>query len=201
VTRVSRVAGRADVKSALRSMRVFLALSALTLACSGIRVDHDYDPSANFASLQTWAWLPHAGRSGDPRLDNALLDSRIRAAVESELAAKGYARASSGKPDFQVTYHLSVEGKLAVDTVYRDYPPGSYGRVGYRRGGWGYTETRVREYDEGTLLIDVLQAESGALLWRGSGVATVREESTPEKRTKRINTAVEKILERFPPNS
>jgi hypothetical protein len=189
------------VKSALRSMRVFLALSALTLACSGIRVDHDYDPSADFASLQTWAWLPHAGRSGDPRLDNALLDSRIRAAVESELAAKGYTRASSGEPDFRVTYHLSVEGKLQVDTVYRDYPRGRYGRVGYRRGSWGHTETRVREYDEGTLLIDVLQAESGALLWRGSGVATVRQESTPEKRTKRINTAVEKILERFPPNS
>lgn len=187
--------------SALHSMLVFPALCALTLACSGIAVDHDYDPSADFASLQTWAWLPHAGKSGDPRLDNALLDSRIRAAVESELAAKGYTRASSGKPDFQVTYHVSVEGKLDVDTVYRDYPRGGYGRVGYRRGGWGYTETRVREYDEGTLLIDVLHAGSGALLWRGSGVATVQEESTPEKRTKRINAAVKKILERFPPNS
>jgi hypothetical protein len=59
----------------------------------------------------------------------------------------------------------------------------------------------VREYDEGTLLLDVLQSGSGALLWRGSGVATVREKSTPEKRTKRINAAVKKILERFPPNS
>jgi hypothetical protein len=96
---------------------------------------------------------------------------------------------------------VSIEGKLDVDTIYRDYPRGGYERYGYRRGGWGHTETRVREYDEGTLLIDVLQAGSGALLWRGSGVATVREESSPEKRTERINTAVNKILERFPPGS
>jgi hypothetical protein len=184
-----------------RSTIALLALSALALACSGIRVDHDYDPSADFGQLRTWAWHPHAGKSRDPRLDNALLDSRIRKAVETELAAKGFTLLVSGTPDFQVTYHLSVEGKLDVDTVYHDYPRGGYGRVGYRRGSWGYTETRVREYDEGTLLVDVLQAESGALLWRGSGVATVREESNPEKRTKRINTAVNKILAKFPPGS
>jgi hypothetical protein len=187
--------------STLRSMVVFAVLSPLMLACSGIKVDCDYDPSANFAPLRTWAWLPDAGKSGDPRLDNALIDSRIRKAVEAELAAKGFTLVASKTPDFQVTYHVSIEGKLDVDTIYRDYPGGGYGRYGYRRGGWGQTETRVREYDEGTLLIDVLQAGSGALLWRGSGVATVREESSPEKRTERINTAVHKILERFPPGS
>jgi hypothetical protein len=195
--RMSFVAWRTDVMSSLRSRLVLLVLSAMALACSGIRVDSDYDPSADFSQLRTWAWLPDAGKSGDPRLDNALLDSRIRAAVQSELEAKGYALATSGTPDFQVAYHVSVEGKLDVDTVYH----GGYGRAGHRRGGWGYGETRVRQYDEGTLLIDVLQPGSGALLWRGSGVATVREERTPEKRTKRINAAVKKILERFPPNS
>ena len=185
--------------SALRSMLVLLGLSAMALACSGIKVNSDYDPSADFSQMRTWSWLPDAGKSGDPRLDNALIDSRIRTAVKSELDAKGYTLATSGTPDFQVAYHVSIEGKLDVDTVY--HGGGGYGRAGRYGGGWGYAETRVREYDEGTLLIDVLQSGSGALLWRGSGVATVREESTPEKRTKRINAAVKKILERFPPNS
>ena len=187
--------------SSLRAMLVLLMLCALVLACSGIKVDSDYDPSADFTQLRTWSWLPDAGKSDDPRLDSGLLDSRIRAAVKSELDAKGYALATSGTPDFQVAYHVSVEGKLDVDTVYRDYPRGGYGRAGRYGGGWGYAETRVREYDEGTLLIDVLQSGTGALLWRGSGVATVRQESTPDKRTKRINAAVKKILARFPPNS
>lgn len=187
--------------SSLRSMLVLLVLSALTLACSGIVVDSDYDPSADFTQLRTWSWLPDAGKSDAPRLDSGLLDSRIRAAVKSELDTKGYTLATSRTPDFQVTYHVSVEGKLDVNTVYRDYPRGGYGRVGHHRGGWGYAETSVREYDEGTLLLDILQSGSGALLWRGSAVATVREESSPENRTKRINAAVKKILERFPPNS
>jgi len=185
--------------SRMRSTIALMALSAVVVACSGIRVDYDYDPGADFSRLRTWAWLPDARTSDDPRLDNALIDSRIRTAVESELAAKGYTPATSGMPDFHVAYHLSVEGKINVDTVYNDYPRGGYGRVGYRGSGWGYAETRVTEYDEGTLLIDILRPESGELLWRGTGQATVQEQSTPEKRTKRANAAVKKILENFPP--
>jgi len=181
-------------------MVVFLVLFALALACSGIKVDSDYDPSADFSQLRTWAWLPHAGQSDDPRPDNALLDSRIRAAVKSELDAKGYTFATSGTPDFQVIYLLSVEGKLDVDTLYRRHR-GTGLRIGGGRVGWDYAQTHVREYDEGTLLLGVLQPGSGALLWRGSGVATMREGSTHERRTQRINAAVKKILELFPPNS
>ena len=128
------VAWRMDVMSSLRSMVVFLVLSALALACSGIKVNSDYDPSADFTQLRTWGWLPHAGRSGDPRLDSTLLDSRIRAAVQSEFDAKGYTLATSGTPDFQVAYHVSIEGKLDVDTVYSGYSGGRYGGVG-RYGG------------------------------------------------------------------
>jgi hypothetical protein len=182
---------------ALRPTVALLILAATWLACSGIRVDSDYDPSADFSQLRTWSWLPQTRESGDPRLDNALLDSRIRNAVEAELRAKGFERVDSGASNFQVVYHVNVEGKVDVDTVYRGYPHGRYGRYGYRGGG--YSETTVRQYDEGTLLIDFLDPDSGALLWRGSGQATVRESSSPEQRTKRVNEAVNKILAQFPP--
>jgi hypothetical protein len=194
------VTWRMDVTSSLRSMVVFLVLSVLALACSGIKVDSDHDPSADFSQLRTWAWLPHAGQSDDPKLDNALLDSHIRAAVKSELDAKGYTLATSGTPDFQVDYHLSVEGKLDVDTVYHRHRSTGRGAGGVR-AGWTYSDKRVREYEEGTLLLGVFQPGSRALLWWGGGLATMREGSTPEKRTERINAAVKKILERFPPNS
>ena len=43
-------------------------------------------------------------------------EDEIRKAVEAELAAKGFTLVASETPDFQVTYHVSIEGKLDVDT-------------------------------------------------------------------------------------
>ena len=81
--------------SSLRSRVVFLVLSALTLACSGIKVDSEYDPSADFSQLRSWAWLPQAGPSDGPMLDNAPLDTHIREAVKSNV---GYANISPTCP-------------------------------------------------------------------------------------------------------
>ena len=72
---------------------------------------------------------------------------------------------------------------------------------GYRVGGWGGPQTYVRDYDEGTLLIDVIDPATMQLLWRGSGTGVVDPQASPEKREQRINEAVEQILADFPPRS
>jgi hypothetical protein len=73
--------------------------------------------------------------------------------------------------------------------------------VGYGWGWWGFagTETYVDQYEQGTLILDVIDAGSNKLIWRGSAAARVVDDKTPEERTRRVNEAVEKILERFPP--
>jgi hypothetical protein len=60
---------------------------------------------------------------------------------------------------------------------------------------------QVREYDEGSLTIDLVDADSAALLWRGTGTQRFREYKDPEKASRDINTLVEKILAQFPPRS
>lgn len=167
----------------------------LLAACSSVTVNTDYDPGADFAALKTYAWLARkAGATGDPRLDSTLLHERIRSAVEAQLAARGYEKVAVGRADFLVAYHTAIERKIDVDTIYRGY--------GYRSGAWGWGvghETVVYEYDRGTLLLDVLDPKAHRLLWRGSASAIVSEQSTPEQRTKRVNEAVAKLLDRFPP--
>ena len=63
----------------------------------------------------------------------------------------------------------------------------------------GATRTIMREYERGTLLIDVLVPADRSLVWRGSASARIREESDPAQREQRIEEAVEAILDRFPP--
>jgi hypothetical protein len=170
-----------------------VSVALLLAACSGVRVSADFDPTTDFSALETFDWLPDAKPPGDgPELDDPLLDARIRRAVESTLTGRGFRAAGTGAPDFWIAYHIGVERKVDVDTIYR-----SYGRVGWRGGG--YADTVVREYEEGTLLIDVLRPGSGELLWRGSAQARLREQPSPEDREKRVREVVEKILQQFPP--
>jgi len=101
---------------------VFMMLGFLAGGCATISVSSDYDPNAHFAGLETYDWAGPQPITGDPRLDSDILHSRIRSAVERELAAKGYHKISGGNPDFKVAYHVGLEEKLDVTTfTYYDY--------------------------------------------------------------------------------
>lgn len=176
-----------------RAMGVLLV--ALVLAgCARITVTADHDPSANFGALHTYAWRPGPQQGvGDPRFDSTLIDKRVRAAIDRVLASKGYRAAAPGTTaDFLVGYHAVVRQRTSAQTINRWY--------GYRvvtlPGGPG---THAHDYDEGTLLIDVLDPATMQLLWRGSGTGVVDPQASPEKREQRINDAVERILADFPP--
>lgn len=55
------------------------------------------------------------------------------------------------------------------------------------------------EYEEGTLILDVVDPKSKELMWRGSAQDEVNFKSTPEKAQAQINEAVNGMLEHFPP--
>ena len=175
-------------------------LLLLVAGCAGgLKVNSDFDPQANFSSYRSYSWLA-LPRGDDARVNNSLVDGRIRSAVDGELLTKGYQMTGDGNEQFHVGYHIALEGKMDVDAV------NTYYGYGYRRwGAWGAypaggTTTRVREYTEGTLLVDIVDARTNELVWRGSGTAEVREDVSPEQRQRNINNAVAKILETFPPN-
>jgi hypothetical protein len=173
-----------------------LALGVFLLGgCTSIQVTSDYDPAADFSRLKSFAWAPvHEQGAPDARLDNDPLDKRVRKAIDKQLAEKGFQYVMGGEPDFWVTYHAGVENKVDVQTLYRSYPY----RPGYVAWG-GYSETIVRDFDQGTLIVDIVSPSSSKLIWRGTAQAEVHQNSSPEKRTKLVNDAVAKILSKFPP--
>jgi hypothetical protein len=182
-----------------------IVMAALVAGCSSIETSYDYDPKANFAGLKTYEWLKEPQKlTGDPRIDgNTILANRIYEAVDTELAARGF-RKISGDPDFLVAYHVSLDKRRSVQTLnsYYGYGPGwgyGYG-ASYRPGYWaGAPETYVYEYEEGTLILDIVNPENKELIWRGSAQDEVHFKSTPEKDQTQLNEAVHKILEKFPP--
>jgi hypothetical protein len=158
------------------------------------KVSYDYDKTATFAAYRTYA-LKEGTKVGQE-----LIDNRIVAAIETELAAKGLAKTESN-PDVFVVYHIAFDKQKDISTFSSGYG-GGYGPYGYGwGGGWGggTTTTQVRDILMGTLVIDVADAKKGQMAWRGMGVKEVNTQANPEKRDKSINNAVKKIFKNYPP--
>jgi hypothetical protein len=177
-------------------------LVALSAGCATLEIQTEYDPRADFSGFETWVWMPREpATTGDPRLDNAILHSRIRAVVEERLALQGYRKLSSGTPDFLVTFHTAIDQRLDVSTVDRSYPRhGGAGRWG-PGGGWVYSsETRVREYELGSLILDIADNRTRDLVWRGFAQAEIGQRTQDQaRRDEQLREAVRRMLEQFPP--
>lgn len=175
-----------------------LALLIFT-ACSTVKVSQDYNPNADFSTLLKFNWKNREQKkTGDARIDNPLLNTRIRNAVEHYFAEKGYQKATNGNPDFYVSYEYTIESKIVSDSssVGFGVSRGSHGR----RGGVSLSSGGgVSERDEATMLIDFTNVATDNLVWRGTGSSRTSQHSSPEQKNREINELVEKILNQFPP--
>jgi hypothetical protein len=173
--------------------------------CATFTVTTDYDPKAEFSELKTYAWMePRTTPLGEEQLHNPLFEKRVVQAVDAVLQARGYRLGQAGTPDFYVGYHTAVRERIDVwsmNSLY-GYPPG-WGWSHYYRPGyaWSYSP-RMITYEEGTLVLDIIDGESRQLIWRGSYQARLSDEDrTPEERQQRVRHAVEEILAKFPPHA
>jgi len=180
-------------------------LSLLTLvACSGVQVNSDYDTSRKFSDLKTYAWMkPKQEVVIDPLVHNDLMQRRVERAVEQSLAAQGFVKATGEQSaDFLVTYYVSAETKLSISSFHSDF--GYYPCWGgcYRYGmGYGMNQdVNVRQYKEGTFMLDIVDPASSELMWRGAAGKRLST-GTPEERDTYVNEIVSSILAKFPPKT
>ncbi|HVG64299.1 MAG TPA: DUF4136 domain-containing protein [Hyalangium sp.] len=182
-----------------RILRSLVPLLTLTLvACAGIETSTNYDPNAvgTLSQYRTYAWLPEP-KGADMRVYNDIVEARVKQAVDQEMQARGY-RLVDQNPDFKLGWHGAIDQKLDVGTMDTYY--------GYGWGPWyspyyagTVPHTYVREYEEGTLILDVVDAASNKLVWRGTAQAELSADASAEDRQRKLHDAVNKILEDFPP--
>jgi Domain of unknown function (DUF4136) len=179
-------------------MRRLLALYTTTLAAAllagcaatmtaGSHAARDHD----FSGYRTYAWgAADALPAGDARLqDNAEFVDRVTGAIERQLAARGFSLAASGSPDLLVHYHATVAPR--VDP----------GRLERAHGSCYQGDCRLGpvEYEAGTLVVDVIDARTNRLIWRGwSRNSVERELDDPDRMTELVEKAVARILQRLP---
>ncbi len=166
-----------------------LALALLTGCAWAPTIGSDYDTTVNFSPLRTWAWAPQPVG----KVEASLYDSRIRRAAEAALTEGGFQRVEPETADFLVTYRVQIVQQQDI-VVWDDSGPGYH----WRRN-WRPANVSVHNYKMGSCIIDVVDAESGNIVWRGWAEAELRDSTSAELRDQRINQAVRETLARFPP--
>lgn len=138
-----------------------------------------------------WAWAPTT-TSADPRVANNIMDERLRAAVEASLAAKGMRQVSSpAAAEVLVSYHVRLENR-AEPRVSQ-----AYGTVCGFRGcvhGWGPASVDIQRYTEGVLVIDIVDARDGRLLWRAASEKRVTQKDATQARLDKVVADMTKSL-------
>ena len=163
------------------------ASTCLALACSSVatRTDLNPDLTSAIAGWRTYAWAPPP-EVGDQRIDNDIVRTRVVNAVDRGLAARGY-RLVEQNPDFRIAWYASIETRLEVDP-FTDY-------YGY---GWGsYGSGHVYEYNEGSLVLDFIDADRNQLAWRGIAEGRLSSKQNAMPKESQVNQAVAEVLEEF----
>ena len=151
------------------------------------QVKTDFDRDSDFGHYRTYSW--EKVQTQDP-----LWVDRIKEAVNSALAAKGWTKVDSGG-DVAVIAVESTQDQQTLNTFYDGFGGGWRWR-GF--GGFGDSTTTVDTYKVGTLVVDLFDAGTKKLIWRGSASDTLSDKS--DKNIKTLDKAVQKMFDRFPPS-
>ena len=165
-----------------------LLLAVLLLAgCSSIETHVDYDRATNFSSYHTFAFK-------DVReVQSPIAMRRVRTAIVRTLSSRGYSEAPGGTPDLWVVLHTRTHRQTQVTTFSSGWG------WGWRWRGPYWTTARVEQIPVGTLMVDLVDTKAKELVWRGSASRVVDPDESPQTREEKVQQAVDKLFDGFPP--
>lgn len=173
---------------------LFVAILFFTSSAFAQDVSYNFDKTVDFTKYKTYHWEKHPNSMDiDP-----LTITQLGAALDAELAKKGLKRMEQGTTDLAIVYQLAVRNEKELSTFSSGYGMGP-GWGGSWYGGSGTTTTSVYTITIGTLALDIYDASSKVLVWRGVATKTLDTGAKPDKRQKNMAKAAAKLLKQYPP--
>lgn len=167
----------------------FLLLASATLgltSCSPFQVRSDYAETANFNNYKTYKL-----RVDDLKLNDIDKD-RVLNEVSRQLQTKGLSVGEN--PDLIV--NVKAQHKKITD-IQGDRPIGMYGWGGPWGWGVGMSRTWSSNYNQGALVLDLIDARTQKLVWQGIGEGISVD--SPKAKQKQIPEIVAEIMANYPP--
>ncbi len=128
---------------------------------------------------------------GDVLSKNTLVKKRVLKSLEKALTEKGYTLSETEEADFVVVAQAGVKERMQVT---------NWGGYGWYGPGWGtYGHTDVSYYEQGSLVINIVDAKRKELVWRGVATGTLKDYSDAAQMQADLDKTIGKVLDNFPP--
>ena len=173
----------------MKQLRTLIGVAFLLFLPGGAKaqkVNVDFDKAVDFSKFKTYMWA-----TGTP-VANPMANQRVIAGIEAQLASKGLQKVASNA-DLEVLYH----GAVGQQTQLNSTNMGGWGYGWGRYGGVGTTTTTVQNIPTGELIVDIGDIQSKKFIWRGIAKDTLSD--NPEKNQKKLEKAITKMFQKFPP--
>ena len=185
------------IKGYIAALCLLTVTTLLTACASTPNTYSSTAPGTDFSSVKTYGFLEELAT--DKAKYQSLETNFLKVAVAQQLDKRGLIY-DPANPDVLLNFYIHSQEKVrsrqtpTMGGGYYDYRGGYYDDFGY--GGMAY-ETRVEQYTEGTLTIDMIDASKRKLLWEGtvSGRITKKDVKGLEGL---VDESVADIFEEFP---
>ncbi len=187
----------------MKTSSVWLLVSFLFLVGCNNKpyVETDHQADFNFATLKTFSVAETRQDTKENILISPFTLSHIHSALATELGKRYQAPAAGGTPDFIVSYHVVVEEKIDPRSYDDLYGYAFYGR-GYHRYGSPFfygPNAGVRVYNQGSLIIDIVDGKTNKPIWRGVSEKRLSRSMAPQQQREVLSKAVTEVITQFPP--
>ena len=158
-----------------------LILSVVPLMAQQVSVN--YNHGVSFAQFHTYAWASN----NTNQIQNSILAQVAQQDIEAALQGKGLQKVQeSQNPDLLVL----ASGGMRQQT--------SWNAWGMRGIGGGMGSITPQQNVEATMIVDLHDAKSQALVWRGIAQETLSNNG--DKNQKMVQSAISKMFKQWPKN-
>jgi len=167
-------------------MKTRFTLCALTIClistlAGAQQVSVNYNHSQSFSGYHTYAW----GSNNNNQIQNSILAQVAQTDIDSAMAAKGFTKVTEAQnPDII----LLASGGMKQQT--------SYSAWGMRGIGGGMGGITPQQNVEATLIVDLHDAKTQSLVWRGIAQDTLSNNGN--KNQQAVQNAVNKMFKQWP---
>lgn len=175
----------------------YMSLLSVVLVLAGCAsapiVQTDHDSAVDFSNYRSYPWRQQ------PPVSNPLVKQRLIAAIEAELASKGWTPMPEGSADIALVGNVATHKEQTIDTFYGGANWSTWQWQRDMGVGSGYRTVQVHTYQVGTFVLDMFDTKTKQAVWRGTAEGTVPE--SPKKVNAAIQTAITRMFSAFPPAS
>ena len=148
------------------------------------KVRINYNRDANFADYKSFMWINEPSTPKDP-----LIAHRIVESINAQFTQKGFEHVRDA--DLAVSVNVASQEKQTLERFY----------AGFENWFWdlgvGPPTAKVETYAEGTIVVDLFDAHTKTVIWRGPAVMEVSDQR--EKVAHEAEIAIQKLFKDFPP--